>query len=284
MTISTYNLFHKRQQNASATFKYFITHEFKVQFLMIINNMLSRNKYRNRDLIFILHNLRYAFGVFSLDSLSGEITPDPFQEIQQFILKTNDSRVISAIEYICSYYINMRYLISCINNAFKYNKIGYKFVCEGDGFIAKIEDDTFYDEITSKSLGVLSSKKYIDAQNYFISSYKKLAATNYDDALVDICRAIETLLKTRFTEIGIPYQEKDTLKPLLDIAQKHILASHNFHAFKELILDAGRARNAMGGHGVTPGQSPRPDEVYVRFVINQAAANLLFLAEVEMKP
>ena len=33
---------------------------------------------------------------------------------------------------------------------------------------------------------------------------------------------------------------------------------------------------------MTPGQTPVADELHVRFAINQAAANLLFLAEVPM--
>lgn len=290
MSINILNLFHRRQQEAKgeipSTYTYTLSITLKKRIIMAWAE-LSPPPLREMHAQDIAHYLRKAFGVFKLDDFSSSNTNNTFDEIQLFILRCkDDTLILSAIEVICRYFFQGRddTFINDINNFFQYERIGYKFITEQDGFIVKIEDEIFYNETTAKTLGILSTKRYFDAQNYFIDSYKKLAASHYNDALVDIGRAMETVLKTRFTELNIPFDaQKDALNKLLDIAQRHIISQHhNFQYFKQIILDAGRARNT-GGHGNAQGQAPTLDEVYVRFVINQAAANLLFLAEVPMQ-
>ena len=81
------------------------------------------------------------------------------------------------------------------------------------------------------------------------------------------------------------YSPKDALGRLLDVILSRIDTStvgYNAENMKQTILDAGRARNKIGGHGHPQGQSPKVDDVFTRFVINQAAASLLFLAEVDL--
>lgn len=291
MNINIFNLFHRREQEAKgkipSIYSYSLSLTLKKRIIIIWAEPLIP-PLRESHSQEIAGYLRKAFGVFSLDELSSSITCSAFDEIQFFILNCkDDSLVLSAIEVICRYFYRMHSLqfINDVNESFQYERIGYKFIMEQDGFIIKIEDENFHTESTAKTLSILSIKKYYDAQNYFIASYKKLAVSHYDDALVDIGRAIETLLKTRFKELGISFDDKkDTLNKLLDIAQQHITSqNHNFQYVKQIILDAGRARNTAG-HGNAQGQAPALDEVYVRFVINQAAANLLFLAEAPMRP
>lgn len=285
------NLFHRRKQEANgeipATYSYELTLSFKKRFVMLLDQCCSKYSIflQSSDEYNIVTGLRLAFGVFKLDELSNKKSNTYFDELQFFILYGKGDRVISAIEYICRYFQDNQNIINSINDYFKYDRIGYKFISEGDGFIVTIEDDTFHEECTVKSLGILSSKGYIDSQNYLISSYKKLATSDYDDALVDIGRSVETLLKKRFSDLGIQYDDqKDTLNKLLIIARAHINTSFSFEPFQQVILEIGRARNKMGAHGITPGQSPIADEIHVRFAINQATANLLFLAEVPMIP
>jgi hypothetical protein len=98
-------------------------------------------------------------------------------------------------------------------------------------------------------------------------------------------RYADTIYDKLCFEFNIPFDaKKATLNKLLDTAQAHVnTVAHDFQYFKQIILDVGRVRNPSG-HGHAQGQAPQLDEVYVRFVINQAAANLLFLAEVPMRP
>lgn len=298
MSPSIFDLFHRRIQESKGkipnTYSYIITESFKKRFIMMFHEIceISAYPYISIDKTDIIKHLRMAFGVFSLDELSKKTTFNPFDEIQLFILNCNDNdKIISSIEYICRFFLEKcrtgqrrcYIAIKATNEYFRYDRIGYKFIDEGEGFIVPIEDEVFSNECTQQSLSLLAKKGYGEAQNFFIDAYKKLAISDYDDALVDVGRAIETLLKERFSKLGIPYDDKkDSLNKLLNIAKQHIITPYSFEPFQQTLLEVGRARNQMGAHGVTPGQTPVADELHVRFAINQAAANLLFLAEVPM--
>lgn len=298
MSPSMFDLFHRRLEEKNGeipdTYFYTLTDSFKKRFLMMFDYLFQeKEQYQTyNDNEHIVKALRIAFGVFSLSELSGVHSYKYADEIKLFILKcSDDNKVISAIECICRYALMLskkgydRYsiIIHNTNKYFKLDRIGYTFITEGDGFIVFIEDEHFYNECTQKSLSLLTQKGYSNAQNFFIDAYKKLAASDYDDAIVDVGRAIETLLKERFSKLGIPYDDKkDSLNKLLNIAKQHIITPYSFEPFQQTLLEVGRARNQMGAHGVTPGQTPVADELHVRFAINQAAANLLFLAEVPM--
>lgn len=221
--------------------------------------------------------------------------PNYFSEIIKLMENSTDEIFLSIIEYFLFVALELsvrpkRYtyletrmsLVNKINERFQYERIGYKFTDEG--LCIKIEDETFYEECTSRTLGVLSNAHYHDVVAYYMDSYAKVSSKEYDDALVEIGRALETLLKTRFHVLGIAYNEKDTLNTLLNIAKVHIPvdADFDFKYFQDMILHIGRQRNQRGAHGPTQGNAPAMNEVYVRFVINQAAAALLFLAEVDM--
>lgn len=287
--MNIYNLFHRREQETKGeipqTYSQELTENFRKRFILHYQEAFYQpfprigQNYRE-----IVRHLRKAFGVFSLTELSLRNSGDDAEEISLCILASDDNIAISSIELICRYslYTLGEDFYKKTNFLFQYERIGYKFINEGDGFIIKIEDEHFFNECTAKSLGILSSNKFNDALSHYIDSYQKLSEEKYSDALVDIGRAIESLLKTRFNQLGIPFNDRDTLNKLLDIAQGHLTGqNHDFQYFKQIVLDAGRARNSSG-HGNAEGQTPQFDECYVRFVINQAAANLLFLAEVEM--
>lgn len=284
--MNIYNLFFRREQETKGeipdTYSQELTVNFKKRFILYFKDEFS-NHYTDR-FEKIVHLLRKAFGVFSLNEFFSSKSYNNFEEISLCILESDDRISISTIELICRYslYTIGKNFYQHTNFLLQYERIGYKFINEDDGFIVKIEDEQFFNECTVKSLGILASSRFNDALSHYINSYQKLSEGRYSDALVDIGRAIEALLKTRFTLLNIPFTDRDSLNKLLDIAQQHIVTQHHdFQHFKQIILDAGRARNT-GGHGKAEGEAPLFDEVYVRFVINQAAANLLFLAETDM--
>lgn len=235
----------------------------------------------------IYTELGIMYGQYRYEDRNGrEIAVD---DLTKIFCRDTDS-ALTIIELV-AYYMLQKYnrvmqFIYKINELFKFNRIGYVLIVDEsnrDVNIMRIEDETFFIECTEQSLGILSVKKYIDARRHYMESYEKLAKSDYDSALLEMAKAIESVLKTRFSERSISFDsKKDTLSRLLNIAQAHIVGSvHNFEYFKQVIMDAGRARNPSG-HGHAEGQAPQLDEKYVRFVINQGAANLLFLAEVDM--
>lgn len=288
-----YKPFHRRQMEARGevptTFSYDLPQKVRSQILMIWERIAALE-----GCIEVLEFIKVELGVFELcsyrrvggilNSTSANKKLNAANELgAYFVDHATDDVALTIVEALCRVF-PAESMIEDINSRLRYERIGYKFSMDAMMLI-RVEDEKFYNECVERALGVLSVNKYDDAFNHYLQSYVELAHGQYDNALIDLRQAVESLLKTRFDILNISYDaKKDTYSKLLQIAQDHIDSGpYKFHHFKEMIQSVGSASNA-GGHGQTQGQAFNVDEIYVRFMINQAAANLLFLAEVPMKP
>lgn len=207
---------------------------------------------------------------------------DSKEELLNFFSKTdNDEHALTVLESICRHNHKNQNLIGAINSRLQTEGIGYIFTeTDNNGFLRQTEDTEFSQHVVEPCLSVLS--EFPASQKHYVDAYEELKKLKYEDAMTDLGQAMESLLKTRFKQTKIEFSEKDTLKKLLDIAQKHATCGDfSFHRFKELILNVGQGRNT-NSHGHAEGSKPEIDAIYTRFMINQAAANLLFLAEVKL--
>lgn len=188
MSPSTLDLFHRRLEEKNGkipnTYFYTLTDSFKNRLVMAFHNFCESlgHDYRSAVQEYIINNLRMAFGVLSLDRLSNKKSYNPYDELVFFVLHSgDDNKIVSVVEYLCRLfkkkyaigYLGDTDFISDINLYFRYDRIGYKFIREGDGFIVFIEDEHFSNECTQKSLSLLTQKGYGEAQNFFIDAYKK---------------------------------------------------------------------------------------------------------------
>jgi len=273
-------LYHRREQlrrgEVPTTYRYELDPRVRAQVVIILK--------RFYDEFTFVKSGAYPFLLEEFPEIMSGYPPgrgnEQFQDIISFFIKCPDDIALSVIEVMCDCLPGASFPI---NDRFNYERIGYQFNQDARQ-ILKIEDERYYEECTEKTLGVLSQGKYQNALTHYINAYTNLARQRYNEALVDIGRAMESLLKTRFDEAGIEYSQKDTLDPLLTKAGAHIIlpTAIKFEYVKQVILNAGRARN-LGGHGHPDNSSHDIDDKFVRFVVNQGAANLLFLAEAEFK-
>lgn len=284
-------LFHRRQlENAGMlpnTFKYELTERIKKQLELIISPIVCHS-----------HSI---FDIYSsLSEEFPEITEIPhhqynwmgnnnpmivmksqFDQIMIFFHHSTTDISLSILEIMCIYHPEM---IDSVNDRLQYEGFGYQYNKQSQCII-KIEDETFYEQCTIKTMGVLAREEYTDVLDHYRRAYDELAKKKYDDAFTSIGRSIESLIKTRLTNAEISYCKKDTAKRLLDITFSNIdknALDYDLEKIKEHIFDSCRARNDAGAHGHSQGESPKVDDVFTRFIINQAAASLLFLAEVNI--
>lgn len=208
----------------------------------------------------------------------------PSEELQGYFCKlTNTDYALTVVELMCRQ-AAQRGCASFINNLnerFQIEAFGYKVdLLKNDAFLRSLEDEQFSEYVTEPCLSLLA--KFPTARGFYLDAYDELKKKKYEDAMTDLGQAMESLLKTRFKQEQIAFNEKDALGKLLDTAQKHaVCGDFSFHRFKELILNVGQGRN-NNSHGHAEGDNPKIDAIYTRFMINQAAANLLFLAEVKL--
>lgn len=287
MSSEKYIPFFRRQQSARGelpeTFSYDLPKKIRNQVIMLWQKVPSTFDKR------IVKYLRNELGEFTLPFASeqepnilSDFEHDYYKELEEYFLNVKDAEyALTVVELMCREAASGGYskFVTELNERFQLEAIGYKVDVIGDrARLRNIEDEDFSANVIEPCLSVLSN--YPTAQKHYLDAYEELKKKKYDDAMTDLGQAMESLLKTRFKQTRILFNEKDALGKLLDTAQKHIECSDfSFHRFKELILNVGQGRN-NSSHGHAESCKPKIDAVYTRFMINQASANLLFLAEI----
>jgi hypothetical protein len=175
-------------------------------------------------------------------------------------------------------------LLGEMNYRMQRSGLGYKHTGE---FLVRVEDGIFFDEVTAPCLSILSRDGFENAKRHFSDAYDELKKQKYDDALTDCGQALESVIKTRLHREGIAYNEHDNLSKLLPIVKSNIVAPDFMQDYLNNLIKVieGLAtwRNKEGPHGKTDGVISNINDTFVRFVLNQAASNVLFLAEVDFR-
>lgn len=281
-------LFFERAQESRGelptTFVYdSVTAKVRNQVILITRGFLHNNSQR------IVDKIKKKTGIFTL----AEVTPNisntfnhPYsEELARFFLEEkNIDLVLTVIEEIC--HILPDAILEEIDCALRRAGIGWKYSIEAKELM-RIEDETFYNEVTKNCLSVLSKKGYEKTMEHFLHAYEELKIKNYADALTSCRRALESIIKTRLKQNNLLENEHSNLSFLLPIFNKNIsrfsFLEDYFNNLCKLTEGVATSANKEGGHGKFEGSIDNKDEVFVRFIINQTASNVLFLAEVEFK-
>jgi hypothetical protein len=211
------------------------------------------------------------------------------EELKLFFLHVASPEIaLSAVELMCMpiQVTSEKELINDFNRYMREAGLGYQFNTD-QKIIIRIEDETFYEEVTNSTLSILSQNKYSQAKKYYHEAYEELKKGKFDKAIVDCCKALESILKVRLIECGNA-EEDIKAKPLANLLKamkEHIILPTYMNDYQNnfcsLIQAVGTVRNKDGGHGSTDGQDPAVDERFVRYIINQTASNILFIAEAD---
>lgn len=222
-----------------------------------------------------------AFGCTSLSDSS-----DPIEDFKNgFNSESDPAKIMTYIQLICCALknkYNNQNLIDKINWHLRNNGVGYKYE---NGSIIRIEDETYFDNVTAPVLSVLGEKGYEDTLSEFLKAYDELKNGQYNDAVTACTRGLETILKTRLDQAGKLDDPNCTVNYLL----KQWFENVNVPDYMENYLNnltpvlqgVATVRNKDGAHGSTEGDNDNLDEAFVRYIINQTAASILFIAECE---
>lgn len=290
MSSEKYIPFFRRQQAARGelptTFSYELTEKIRKQ-ITLLWSKTELPSHVNKD---IVTYLREELGEFTLPFAKLQMRDrfkkyNYYNELIDYFNNIQDSDyALTVIELMCREAVKngQSRFVKLLNERLQIEAIGYKAdIIDRGARLRRVEDQEFSTNVIEPCLSVLST--YPNAQKHYLEAYEELKKKKYDDAMTDLGQAMESLLKTRFKQERIEFNERDALGKLLNTAQKHAeCGDFSFHRFKELILNVGQGRNT-NSHGHAEGDKPEIDSVYTRFMINQAAANLLFLAEVKLK-
>lgn len=161
--------------------------------------------------------------------------------------------------------------------------IGWKLTEHG---LIQIEDEAFFENVTAPCLSALGRKGYRQAYGHFLDAYKCLKEGEFIEALTNCGRAFESIVKTRLVSLvnNVDHKNWNALKPLL---KEHMSIPPYMESYLNQLLGVMEgvptARNKDGGHGKSEDVHVVADENFIRFIINQTAANILFIAEAEFR-
>jgi len=184
-------------------------------------------------------------------------------------------------------------LSHCYEGQSSIDRINERMLSAGIGWkitgreLIQIEDETYFDNVTRPCLSVLESLGYKQAHKHFLDAYKELKDKEFDDALADCGQAIESIVKTRLGSVGVKDVTNKNWSQLKPLLLQYMVIPPYMQSYQNNLLGMVEglmtARNKDGPHGKEEGANNQLDECFVRFAINQTAANILFIAEADFK-
>jgi hypothetical protein len=170
--------------------------------------------------------------------------------------------------------------IAQLNIRFKENGVGYQFE---SGTLIRLDSEFLHAEAVRPTLKVLSDPRFVGANEEFLSAHQHFREGRNEECLVDCCKAFESTMKTICQIRGWAFRATDTAKALINTCfANRLLPSYLESEMTALrtLFESGipTVRNKAAGHGQGTVQRAVPD-LLARYVLNQTATTILFLAE-----
>lgn len=189
--------------------------------------------------------------------------------------------IIFSIEEVSLNY-DRKEALSDINTRLQEHGIGYRY---RDGEIIKVPSEFTYAQAIQPALTLLNQRGFENAKEEFLSAFEhyKRGEREYEEALTDCLKAIESTIKIIATVRSWNFNQTDTAKPLINLVLKEGLIpsySESFLAGVRNTLESGvpTLRNKLGGHG--KGVEVRiVDEASMHYCINLTSSVILYLVQ-----
>ena len=180
--------------------------------------------------------------------------------------------------------------IAELNHRFKEHGVGYQYE---SGQIIRVDSEFVHSEVVKPALSMLSDPMYEGANAEFLSAHDHYRAKRYDDCMNDCLKAFESCIIAICEARGWDYDNRDTIKPLIDIIFDNELIPNfmdsHFTGLRKAVdvrkglrtaLESGvpTLRNNLSGHGDGTEEVPVPEYI-AAYTLHLTASNLLFLAK-----
>lgn len=169
-----------------------------------------------------------------------------------------------------------------INTRLQEHGMGYRYQA---GEIIKVPSEFTYELAIQPALVLLHQTGFENAQQEFLSAFEhyKKGPTEYEEALTNCLKAVESTIKIIATARGWAFNQNDTAKPLIALVIKEGLVpsySESFLAGMRNTLESGipTLRNKLGGHG-KGAEARTVDEASMHYGINLTASVILYLVQ-----
>ncbi len=223
----------------------------------------------------------------------GNFEADIFAFIENTL---NDEEILDVVQLFFSYMINVikvrkSYKDSSVsmtpdeavyelNYRFKENGFGYQFI---DNYIIRMDSTYIYEEIVVPTIQLLHNMEFSGAEDEYLSAHDHYRNGRNKECLNECLKTLESVLKTICRKNDWIYNEKDTVRRLLQICfEKNLVPEFIKKQFSLLpdLIESGVPiiRNRLSGHG--QGVVPKDvDDEMARYALNLTGTNVVFLVE-----
>jgi len=161
---------------------------------------------------------------------------------------------------------------------FKMNGIGYEVY---EGKLIQIFNAKMHEEIIRPSLMIIHNPLFKTANEELISAFDKFKAKDNPGAILSASNAVESTIKVISKELKIKIDNSKPIsvliKTLCDERFFDTFLNDQINSLTKLLQSSSCARNATSvGHG-TEGKMFNTDDELVKYAIDSAASNILYL-------
>ena len=135
----------------------------------------------------------------------------------------------------------------------------------------------------------MHQKGFENAEKEFLSAHEHYRTGKYSEALIDCCKAFESVMKIICTKRKWKFDStKATASHLVDVCLSNGLIpsfwKNHFTGLRTILESAiPTPRNKKAGHGAGAQPAHEPPSELVAYVLHMTAATILFLTESERK-
>jgi len=206
--------------------------------------------------------------------------------------------VVDAVELVCrmisiykeqASYVNSREslkeCITEINDRLFEASLGFQYE---SGDIIQTDSKFLHTEAVLPAIHLLADAAFKSANDEFMSAHKAFREADYDGAIVECCKALESTLKVIAADRKWAGYETAPLKKLLQLAFDNELIPRflesEFSGLRSILESGvGTVRNKAGGHGAGEKSSPATRHL-AAFQLHQTAAAIVLLVEASSLP
>lgn len=236
------------------------------------------------------------YGVFSLAPKHEQHSSTNLMSIANYLLSTQDvEHVLDIVELFLrtldspvresQFWRRMGTLdpdkaIAEVNTRFREHGVGFEYV---SGELIRIDSQLVHSEVVKPALQLLKDKRFVGANQEFLSAHEHYRHARYKECLVDCLKAFESTMKIVCSIKGWQYKPTDTAKNLIEICVNNgLFASFLQSQLGSLrsILESGvpTVRNKLAGHGQGSGVTNVTEQT-ARYSLHLTAANILLVIE-----
>lgn len=239
------------------------------------------------------------YGLFSLPTANTHGRRNFFNEVADYLLKTEDTEKVLDVVELCfrtvdtvsrSFQFMGRHdankiadgAVDELNRRFQEHGVGYQFI---NGEILRVDSQLLHIEVVKPALRLLESKDYAGPQEEFMRAHEHYRHGNAKEALNECLKSFESLMKAICAKRGWKISGKETASSLIKVCMDNGLIpafwQTQFTSLKSLLEGAVPAgRNNLAGHGQGAETTTVPAYL-VSFMLHMTGSCLVFLASAE---